>query len=223
MSPSTPSHTIGNCVESNLKRIGGSASSGSLAADPVQAAAHVVGGDVQVRAVREVEGDAARALRGGRGELFQAGGRADRLLDGPRDALLDLARADARVADTDREAREAHVRHQVDRQLGQRDRAQQHDDRADHGHRDGSFNRGARNAHRRIPGMAMVAVIELGSRATEPQARARPAVPRTRHCPARGRTARHLARAVLRPARAVRHPGRAAEPCRRLAGRPRRW
>ena len=43
--------------------------------------------------------------------------------------------------------RVGHVRQQVDRQAGQRDAAQQDDDRADHEHRHGPCNRKSRDAH----------------------------------------------------------------------------
>ena len=114
---------------------------GETAAHAIQPVADVVGGLVQVRAPRQVEGDARRALRGGRLETLEAGDRAERLFDRPGHELFHLERSDAGVADTDGDAREGHVRHQVDGQPGERQAANQHDDRRQHEHRDRTLDR----------------------------------------------------------------------------------
>ena len=79
--------------------------------------------------------------------LLETRDRAQLLLERPRDELLHLERADARVVDADADRRLRDVGQQVDRQAGQRDAAEQDDDAADHRHHDGPFNRKARDAH----------------------------------------------------------------------------
>ena len=69
---------------------------GQAGADAIDAAADVVGGDVEVGAPGEVEADDALAFARRRVDLLEAGDRADRLFERPGDRLLDLARADAR-------------------------------------------------------------------------------------------------------------------------------
>ncbi len=118
------------------------------AADAIEAGAHFVGRFAEVGAPREVEADVGIAFRRGRVDALEAGDGADRLLDRPRDQLLHLERADARVVDADRDGRHLRVGHQVDRQARQRNAAQQDDDHADHEHRDGPFDGYTRNAHR---------------------------------------------------------------------------
>ena len=61
--------------------------------------------------------------------------------------LFDLLRAHARIADDDADRRVGDVGQQVDRQAGERNAAQEDDDRADHEHRHGARNRYSRNAH----------------------------------------------------------------------------
>ena len=130
---------------------------GQAGADAVDAAADVVGGDVEVGAPGEVEADDARAFARRGVDLLEAGDRADRLLERPRDRFLHLARADARVVDADGDARQLQLRHQVDRQAQQRDRAEQDDDPAQHEHRDRAVDGDARDAHGRL-------VVEGGPR-----------------------------------------------------------
>ncbi len=156
-SPSTARNRIGNAVESNLKTIGGVGFLGQAGADAVDAAADVVGGDVEVGAPGEVEADDARAFARRGVDLLEAGDRADRLLERPRDRFLDLARADTRVVDADGDARQLQLRHQVDRQPQQRDRAEQDDDPAQHEHRDRAVDGDTRDAHGRL-------VVEGGPR-----------------------------------------------------------
>ena len=58
-------------------------------------------------------------------EILSAGDGAHGLLDGPRHQLLDFERSHARIADADRDAGVRHVRHQVDRQPDEGDRAEE--------------------------------------------------------------------------------------------------
>ena len=121
------------------------------AAHAIEARAHFVGRFVEVGAPGEVQADVGDALRRRRVDLLEAGDGADRLFERPRDQLLHLERTDAGVADAHRDGRQLHVRHQVHRQPRERDAAQQHDDHADHEHRDRALNGNTRNAHRRDP------------------------------------------------------------------------
>ena len=73
--------------------------------------------------------------------------RAELLLERPRDELFHLERPDARVVDAHVDRRLRDVRQQIHRQPGQRDAAQQDDDRADHRHHHRTLNGKARNAH----------------------------------------------------------------------------
>ena len=111
------------------------------AAHAIEPVADVVRGLVQVRAPRQVERDARRALRRGRLETLEAGDGAERLFDRPRHELFHLERSDAGVADADGDAREGHVGHQVDGQPDERQAANQHDDRRQHEHRDRTLDR----------------------------------------------------------------------------------
>src|SRR5690606_4183691 len=63
--------------------------------DAVDAAADVLGGLTEVGAPDEVQPHRAAALGRTRVHLVETGHGADRLFDWPRDAFLDLARADA--------------------------------------------------------------------------------------------------------------------------------
>ena len=87
-------------------------------AHAIEAHAHVVHRLVEVRAPRERERHAAAAFRRGRVQLVETRHRADRLLDRPRNQLLDFLRADARIPDEDADRRIGHVRQQVDRKAG---------------------------------------------------------------------------------------------------------
>ena len=109
-------------------------------AHPVDAAAHVVCGLVQVHAPGEVQGDAAVAFRGGRLEALEARDRRHGLLDRPRDELFHLERPDAGVADAHRDARIRHIRHQVDRKAGEGHCPDQDDHARKHEHRDGTLD-----------------------------------------------------------------------------------
>ena len=135
---------------------------GQAAADAVDAGADLVGGLVEIGAPGEVEAHGAVAFRRGRVDLVEAGDGAHRLLDRPRDQLFHLERPDAGVADPDGDRWEADVRHQVDRQLGQRDGAEQHDDEAQHEHRHRSGDGESRDTHRSSTNAtAAAAVVSL--------------------------------------------------------------
>ena len=82
--------------------------------------------------------------------MLETGDGGKRLLERPHHELFHLRRADARVLHPDRDARVRHVRHEVHGQPEQRDRAEKHDHGRQHEHRDGTFNRKARDTHRRI-------------------------------------------------------------------------
>ena len=110
------------------------------AAHAVKAGAHFIRCLAEVSAPGEVEPDVGVAFRRGRVDAVETGDGADRLLDRPRDQFLHFERPDARVVDAHRDGGHLRVWHQVNRQPGERDTAQQDDDHADHEHRDRTFD-----------------------------------------------------------------------------------
>ena len=118
---------IGMAFASNLNMIGASASSGSRprtrsrrlrtsSAASLRSVPHAKFSVTRLEPSDDVDSSRSRP-----------GDGAHRLLDRPRDELFHLERADAGIADADRDARERHVGHQVDRQALQRHRAEQED------------------------------------------------------------------------------------------------
>src|SRR5262249_26625760 len=88
----------------------------------------------------------AAALARRRLDAADAGDGAHRLLDRARDQLLDLEWADVGVVRVHRNRRRGELRHEIDREFGQRDDAEQHDDAAEHEHRDRPVDRDAVNS-----------------------------------------------------------------------------
>ena len=138
---------IGAEFESNLNSVGGSASSGNR---PRTRSMRVRMSFIASLRSRPHEKFSRRLLLPSwEFELIcsSARRRAQRLLERPRNQLFHLQRSDAGVVDAHRDRRLLNVGEQVHGQTGQRDGAQQDDDRADHRHHDRALNGEAGDAH----------------------------------------------------------------------------
>ena len=98
--------------------------------------ADVLGGEVEVGPPLELDADDRDALRGLRGDLLDPVDRADDLLEGPGQDVLDVLGRGARIGRDDGDGRELEVGEEVEPQPRERDGAQDDEDHRHHGRRD---------------------------------------------------------------------------------------